>query len=54
MATNSACPVCGMAVDADNPVATATAGGQTFAFCSEECRDAFLANPGAYAGSDRA
>jgi len=54
VASNASCPVCGMTVDQDNPGATAIQDGQTFNFCSEECRDAFLANPGAYAGPDRA
>jgi hypothetical protein len=40
-------PVCGMSVDRDKAVTT-TVDGQTVAFCSEHCRDAFAAEPGRY------
>jgi YHS domain-containing protein len=40
-------PVCGMTVDRATAV-TATAGGRTFYFCSEHCRQAFLADPDRY------
>lgn len=53
MASNIACPVCGMTLDNDTPGITAISNGQTVRFCSEGCRDAFVANPGAYAGSGR-
>jgi adenylate cyclase len=39
-------PVCGMRIDPDDAVATAEHEGQRFWFCSEACRDAFVAEPG--------
>jgi len=45
-------PVCGMRIEADDAAATAEHDGRTYYFCSEACRDAFVADPGAYdAGS---
>src|ERR671937_1234556 len=51
-------PVCGMRIDPDDAVATAEREGTTYYFCSEGCRDRFLADPAAYgvdaaAGTDR-
>lgn len=44
------CPVCKMPVDPGSaPVATHDA--QTYYFCSESCRDAFIADPGSYVGN---
>ncbi len=43
-------PVCGMTVDekADD-VYTSQYGGQSFAFCSQECKDEFEKTPEQYA-----
>jgi YHS domain-containing protein len=43
-------PVCGMRIDDAEAAATAEYEGRTFSFCSEACRDAFVADPSAYAG----
>jgi adenylate cyclase len=37
-------PICGMRIDSDDAVATAEYEDQTFYFCSEVCRDVFVAN----------
>jgi YHS domain-containing protein len=42
-------PVCGMRIDTDDAVATAEHDAKTYYFCSEVCRDAFVANPSSYA-----
>jgi Cu+-exporting ATPase len=42
-------PVCGMKIDTDDAAATAEYEGKTYYFCSEACRDAFVADPAAYA-----
>lgn len=42
-------PVCGMQVDERN-APTSTYKGQTYAFCEQECKDKFDANPDQYAG----
>jgi YHS domain-containing protein len=42
-------PVCGMRIEADDAAATAEHDGRTYYFCSEACRDAFVADPAAYA-----
>jgi adenylate cyclase len=41
-------PVCGMRIDPDDAAATAEYQGNTYYFCSEACRDAFLSDPTAY------
>lgn len=41
-------PVCGMRIDEDDAVATAEHEGSTYYFCSQACRDAFVAEPSAY------
>ena len=38
-------PVCGMRIDPDDAVATAEHDGQRYWFCSEACRDVFIADP---------
>lgn len=38
-------PICGMRIDPDDAVATAERDGQRYWFCSEACRDAFVAGP---------
>ena len=43
-------PVCGMRIDDAEAAATVEYEGRTFSFCSEACRDAFVADPSAYAG----
>jgi YHS domain-containing protein len=41
------CPVCGTMVDSpDAP--SATYGEETYHFCSEGCRDQFVADPGSF------
>jgi Cu+-exporting ATPase len=44
-------PVCGMRIDDGEAAGTAEHEGTTYYFCSEACRDAFVANPLAYAGA---
>lgn len=44
-------PVCGMRIDDAEAAGTAEYEGRTYYFCSEMCRDAFVANPTAYAGA---
>jgi Cu+-exporting ATPase len=41
-------PVCGMSIHAGSDTPHATHDGHTVYFCSEHCRDRFLANPGAF------
>jgi adenylate cyclase len=41
-------PVCGMRIDTDDAAATAEYEGETYYFCSEACRDAFVAGPDSY------
>ena len=41
-------PVCGMRIDPEDAVATVEHDGVTYYFCSELCRDAFVADPAAY------
>ena len=48
MATDQVCPVCGMKVDEATAPANATHEGQTYLFCSTECKDTFIANPRKY------
>ena len=38
-------PVCGMRIDPDDAAATAEHDGQRYWFCSEACRNAFVADP---------
>ena len=40
-------PVCGALVDPSHAFHE-TAGDQEFSFCSEECRNKFIVNPGPY------
>ncbi len=42
-------PVCGMRIDDAEAAGTAEFEGRTYYFCSEMCRDAFVADPAAYA-----
>ena len=42
-------PVCGMSIHAGPDTLHVTHAGNTVYFCSEHCRDRFVANPGAYA-----
>ena len=41
-------PVCGMSVGIDQAAPEAMVGGVAYRFCSEECRDQFLRDPGHY------
>ncbi len=41
-------PVCGMSIHAGSDTPQVTHEGRTVYFCSEQCRDRFVANPGAY------
>jgi Cu+-exporting ATPase len=47
MANNATCPVCGMSVDSKTAPSTQFQG-QTYYFCSNECKTKFLANPTEY------
>jgi adenylate cyclase len=38
-------PVCGMRIDSEDAAATAEYDGKTYYFCSEVCRDVFVADP---------
>src|SRR5215831_9724758 len=42
-------PVCGMSIHAGSDTLHVTHDGHTVYFCSEHCRERFVANPGAYA-----
>ena len=42
-------PVCGMRIDDGEAAGTAEYEGRTYYFCSEMCRDTFVADPAAYA-----
>jgi len=44
-------PVCGMTVAGGTDSPTSEHGGQTFNFCSEQCRKLFDLNPGKYVQS---
>ncbi|MGC3993857.1 MAG: YHS domain-containing protein [Propionicimonas sp.] len=48
--TTEECPVCGAAVDAAT-APSAVHDAQTYHFCSDECREAFLADPGRHVGN---
>ena len=41
-------PVCGMRIDPDDAVAAVEHGGTTYYFCSEACRELFVADPGEF------
>jgi adenylate cyclase len=41
-------PVCGMRIDTDDAAATVEYEGETYYFCSEACREAFVAGPDSY------
>ena len=41
-------PVCAMRIEADDAADTAEYDGKTFYFCSQACRDVFVADPSAY------
>jgi Cu+-exporting ATPase len=38
-------PVCGMRIDPEDAVAEVEREGTTYFFCSEACRDVFVADP---------
>src|SRR5262249_7502734 len=41
-------PVCGMLIDEKKAAAKTQYEGQTYYFCSQECKDAFMKSPEAY------
>jgi YHS domain-containing protein len=41
-------PVCGMEIDSSSAVAQASYEGQDFYFCSQECHETFMKDPGQY------
>ncbi len=43
-------PVCGMQVDEKDAAAKASFGGETYYFCSEDCKGRFEQDPQKYAG----
>ena len=45
-------PVCGMQVERQLAPATARGGDQTYFFCSDRCRDRFVADPGRFRAGD--
>ena len=45
-------PVCGMTVDVTTSYSEAV-GGETYYFCSENCRQRFDANPSGYCAGER-
>jgi Cu+-exporting ATPase len=45
-------PVCGMEVTEDDAAASVEWAGRTFLFCSEACRDEFVADPEEYLDED--
>ena len=47
-------PVCGMEVDERIARETATEHGQTYYFCSKDCKDEFEADPEEYIGGEMA
>jgi len=44
-------PVCGMEVDERNSQYQSQYGGETYSFCSQQCKDEFEQNPEHYARS---
>jgi Cu+-exporting ATPase len=44
-------PVCGMDVDPARAVASSDVGAERYYFCSEECKQAFDANPAEFIGA---
>lgn len=42
-------PVCGMTLVEKDAAASIQHEGKTYYFCSDQCRERFQANPGAYA-----
>jgi Cu+-exporting ATPase len=47
-------PVCGMTVDEDRAGARSEYQGQTFYFCSQDCKNKFDKSPETYAARSRA
>jgi YHS domain-containing protein len=46
-------PVCGMMIDSESAAGQSTFEGQTYYFCSEQCKKQFDAHPGTFARLDR-
>lgn len=47
-------PVCGMSIESGQARATESYQGQTYYFCSAQCRDTFKTDPARYAGKSAA
>lgn len=43
-------PVCGMNIEPENAAGVSEYKGNTYIFCSEECKERFDENPGRYLG----
>ena len=41
-------PVCGMTIDSNKAAGSSNYAGQTYYFCSTQCKTQFDANPGKY------
>ena len=50
MDTTTQCPVCGMDVDTATATEQSEYEGQTYYFCSPECKEAFNDEPEKYVG----
>jgi len=46
-------PVCGMEIDMETAAAKVSHQGQTYYFCSNDCRDKFRRDPGKYTGAKK-
>lgn len=44
-------PVCGMTIDSSTSAGRSQYQGQTYYFCSTDCKEKFDASPGQYAGA---
>jgi Cu+-exporting ATPase len=47
-------PVCGMIIESDTAAAKSTYQGETYFFCSVDCKQAFDAEPSRFAAAKRA
>ncbi|HYV99375.1 MAG TPA: YHS domain-containing protein [Gemmatimonadaceae bacterium] len=46
-------PVCGMMIESETAAASSVFDGETYYFCSLECRDTFEADPRRYAAAQK-
>lgn len=44
-------PVCGMSIDSNSAAGSSSYQGQTYYFCSDQCKTQFDANPAQYVSS---